>query len=429
MRNKIRPSEEKSNRINDIFNNRKYEEMEDLIVNIAESYLQGVLEKEQEEYLGRGHYSHEEKAETIEETRGRRIYRNGYYPRSIRTIEGNLNLAVPRTRNGEENFRSNILENIAEIAKQKLGEIIMETVVRGLSYRDVEECFKDQKGKPIISRNTVTEIMEEVRTEYEEFCKTDLSMYDIIFLFADGVYEPVRGYTNNQTILCCWGVCSNGDKLLLGITAATSENEASWNTFFDDMKNRGLRQPLLVVSDGNKAIKNAIVKSFPLSKRQRCIAHKIRNIMSKTPLSIQSEVKKELHKIYYSEDRSEAETLSKGFIKKYGDQYPSMVSCFNEDVNACLTHLDFPEQLRRFIRTTNLIERSFVEEKRRTKIIPCHQNERGALNLVFAVLIRASYSWRRVKMDDASLVILRNIKKMINPNDTNFDFISLERAA
>lgn len=298
-----------------------------------------------------------------------------------------------------------------------------------MSYRDVEQCFKDQNGEPIISRSTIAGIKDEVKAEYEDFCRSDLSMHDVVFLFVDGVYESVRGYTNNQTILCCWGICSNGYKPLLGLMAATSENEGSWNHFFEDMKRRGLRQPLLVISDGNKALKNAIVKSFPLSKRQRCIAHKMRDIMNKTPLNIQSEIKKELHKIYYAEDRNEAITGANEFIKKYGDKYPSMVSCFNEDVDACLAHPDFPEQLRRFIRTTNLIERSFVEEKRRTKIIPCYRNERGALNLVFAVLIRASYSWRKVKMDDASLVILRNIKRMIDPNDNNCDFISLESAA
>lgn len=429
MRNKLRPSEERINRINDIFSNQKYEEMEDMIVNIAESYLQGAIEKEQEAYLGRGHYSHSDTAPAIENKEGQRIYRNGYYPRSIRTIEGNLNLSVPRTRNGEENFRSNILENIVEIAKQKLGERIIETVVRGLSYRDVEECFKDQQGKPIIGRSMVAEMMEEVKTEYEEFCKMDLSTHDVVFMFVDGVYESVKGYTKNQTILCCWGICSNGTKLLLGMMAAGSESESSWNVFFEDMKNRGLRQPLLVISDGNKAIKNAIVKSFPSSMRQRCIAHKLRNLMSKLPMDIQPEIKRELHKIYYAEDKEDAKARAKSFIVKYGDKYPTMVSCFNEDVDACLTHLMFPEQLRRFIRTTNLIERSFVEEKRRTKIIPCHQSERGALNLVFAVLIRASYSWRNIKMDDGTVLLLRNIKKIIDPNNNDSNFISIERAA
>jgi len=429
MRNKLRPSEERSNRINDIFMNQRYEELEDMLVNIAESYLQGALEKEQDAYLGRGHYSHSGSETSKEGNDGRRIYRNGYYPRSIRTIEGNLNLSVPRTRNGEENFRSNILENIAEIAKQKLGERILETVVRGLSYRDVEECFKDQQGKPIIGRSMVAEIMEEVKTEYDEFCKQDLSMHDIVFLFVDGVYESVKGYTKNQTILCSWGICSNGTKLLLGMMAAGSESESSWNVFFEDMKNRGLRQPLLVISDGNKAIKNAIVKSFPSSMRQRCIAHKMRNLMSKIPMDIQSEIKRELHKIYYAEDQEIAKTKAKEFIVKYTDKYPTLVSCFNEDIDACLTHLMFPEQLRRFIRTTNLIERSFVEEKRRTKIIPCHQNERGALNLVFAVLIRASFSWRNIKMDADVLVLLRNIKRIIDPNNNDSNFLSLERAA
>ena len=80
---------------------------------------------------------------------------------------------------------------------------------------------------------------------------------------------------------------------------------------------------------------------------------------------------------------------------------------------ACLTHLDFPEGHRRLIRTTNLIERSFVEEKRRTRIIPQHQNEKGAMKLVYGTLIRSAARWQRVTMSDLDLTILKNLKKTI----------------
>ena len=307
--------------------------------------------------------------------------------------------------------------------------MVMETIVRGLSFRDVEECFKDEEGEPLLSRGSMTGIMEEINKEYEEFRRRDLSEIDIVYLFVDGVYESVKKYTKNQTILCCWGVSSNGDKILLGLSAVTSESEISWGDFFEDLLNRGLRQPLLVVSDGNKGIIKAIVKYFPLAYRQRCIAHKMRNIMNKVPIDIQNIIKAEVHNIYYAEDENVAEVRASEFINKYSDKYPEMIRCFTDDLSSCLVQLKFPMTHRRIIRTTNLIERAFVEEKRRTKIIPCHQNEKGMMNLVFGVLIRASRNWNKVKMTETDFTLLRNIRKIILPNDNDMSNISYLVAA
>jgi transposase-like protein len=438
---KIRPSEKKINRNENLLKGKEFGGFDDLVVKIAEGIIQKSLENEVTEQIGRDWYKRssietekqsdrEEEPETEEEQdRSRKVYRNGYYPRRINTIDGRMDLEIPRLRNSEEKYESKILKNLVTLLKEKLQKVVMEAIVRGLSYRDVEECFTDTEGEAIISRSSMTEIMEGINKEFEEFRKSDLSEQDIVYLYFDGVYESVKKYTNNQTILCCWGVSSTGDKLLLGLAGATSESEVSWNDFMESLLDRGLRQPLLVISDGNKGLIKAIAKSFPLAKRQRCIAHKMRNILNKLPQEAQSRIKMEVHSIYYAYDATEAESKSEEFIRKHSNKYPEMIRCFTEDLPACLEHLKFPESHRKFIRTTNLIERAFVEEKRRTKIIPYHQNEKGMMNLVFGVLIRASRKWRKMKISAFDKTILFNIRKIIIPNYQDTSFVSYNGAA
>jgi putative transposase len=212
--------------------------------------------------------------------------------------------------------------------------------------------------------------------------------------------------------------------VLLHMSAAGEENEAAWSLMFNEMLDRGLRQPLLVTSDGHKGL----IKPLNRAKRQRCLAHKMRNLISKVPMDVQKEIKAHAHTIYYANEQSSAETLASMFIERYAEKYPAMI-CFQEDYDACLIQLEFPLGHRRIIRTTNLIERSFVEEKRRTKIIPQHQNEKGAMKLVFGVLLRASQNWQRITMKELDLVMLRNIRKTIVPEIELEEKLSYEWAA
>lgn len=403
MASKLRPSEQMRKDIELIIQSRSEDLLIDFFRKSSEFVLQNSLEEEVTAFLQRDWYRQSE------DSRG---YRNGYYDRKIKSSEGPINIRVPRVRDTEESFESGILRHIRYL-ENKITKLTVEMYVRGLSTRDIEDTFVDDSGKTFLSRSVVSGITEKLNEEYREFCHRDLSSYDIVYLFVDGVYEPIRNYTNNQAILCAWAICSDGRKILLHIEASQSESEDSWLAFFEDMLNRGLRQPLLLISDGHKGLRNAITRVFPHAKRQRCIAHKLRNILNKTPRHIQREVKELIKMVYYAADRDTAELIAGQVIEKYADLYPSMVRCFQEDLDSCLTHLDFPEGHRRLIRTTNLIERSFVEEKRRTKIIPQHQNEKGAMKLVYGTLIRSAERWQRVIMSDLDLTILKNLKKTI----------------
>lgn len=213
------------------------------------------------------------------------------------------------------------------------------------------------------------------------------------------------------------------------MATAGEESEQAWSSFFEEMMNRGMRQPLMVSSDVHKGPIKAITRAFPKARRQLCLAHKMRNLINKVPLNVQKEIKAHAHDVYYACDRESAEVPGAKFIERYADIYPEMVRIFQADPDIYLIRLDFPIGHRRIIRTTNLIERSFAEEKHRSKIIPRHQNEKGAIKLVFGVLIRASYNWRRININELDLAILRKIRKTIVADLENEEKISYEWAA
>jgi len=313
--------------------------------------------------------------------------------------------------------------------EDSLKKLALEGYVRGLSTRDIEETFLDQDGKALLSKSGVSNLTYKLNEEYESFMSQDLSGLDIVYLFIDGVYEAVKKYTNNQALLCAWGITSSGEKILLSIEAVESESEASYTDFIENMLKRGLRYPLLVISDGSKGLHNAIARKLPISRRQRCIAHKLRNIMSKVPKDYHDEILLAVKNIYYADDRATAEVYSSEFVKKYSDKLPATVKCFLDDLDQCLTHLEFPSSQRRFIRTTNLIERSFVEEKRRTKVFPQHQSEKSAVGLVFAVLKRASDKWKKVSMGHIEKEVLLKIRNIICPKNNNNVCLSMESVA
>jgi transposase-like protein len=424
MRRKIRPSEEKSKRINEVIASESGEVFKEFFKAAMEKVYQEVLEQEADDFLGRQWYERDRRQEK-EEFRG---YRNGYTDRRIKTSEGMLKVKRPRIRESKETFKSRILRRL-DVLEERFNKMALEMYVRGLSTRDIEETLKDTNGEALISKSGVSNLSKSLYSEYEAFRNRDLSEFDVVYLFVDGVYESVRRYTNNQAILCAWAILSDGRKVMIDLTAVESESEAAWSQFFGEMLSRGLRQPLVVVSDGAKGATKAIKESFPLSDRQRCIVHKMRNILSKVSLQFQEEIKKSVHAVYYAPDRETGDLLAKEFINKYADKFPAAVKCFTEDLDACLVHLKYPTCHHKFIRTTNLIERAFQEEKRRTKVFPQHQHEKACLGLVFSVLIRASDNWLRVRMSDLELAILKNIRKLMCKNELESDKISFRIAA
>ena len=166
--------------------------------------------------------------------------------------------------------------------------------------------------------------------------------------------------------------------------AGSKEDSETVSAFFQDMRGRGLGDPLLIVSDGAPGIIKAIEICFPKSARQRCLAHRMRNLGAKVPQDVWPDFKERARAAYHAPSRAIARDLADGIRADFEADYPSAVACFQDDFEACIAHLRMPVTHRRAIRTTNLLERLFVEERRRMKIIPNTWGEKPVLKLMFA---------------------------------------------
>ena len=238
-----------------------------------------------------------------------------------------------------------------------------------------------------------------------------LSEHTIVYLFVDGIAERLRPGQRREAVLAAWGIGEDGRKSLLGLMAGSKEDVETVRAFFQDLRARGLGDPLLVVSDGGPGIIRAIEECFPRSARQRCLAHRMRNLAAKVPADPWPEFKARATACYQAPSRTIARQLAAGIRADYGDVLPSALACFEDDFEACIAHLRLPVTHRRFARTTNLLERLFVEERRRLKIIPNGFGEKPVLKLMFGALIRAAERWRGLRFTEFELRQIAAVRK------------------
>jgi transposase-like protein len=371
----------------------------------ARLIIEEALEAEAGEALGRERY---------ERADGTPLgYRNGVRSGRVATAEGMLEYSAPQLGDMASPFVSAIRPHLKG-RTGALEDLAVELYARGLSTRDIERAFTGDDGRRLIGRAAVSQITERLWADYEAFAKRDLSEFDIVYLFVDGIAERLRPGSAREAVIAAWGIGRSGAKVLLGLMAGSKEDAETMRAFFHDLRTRGLGDPLLVASDGAPGIVKAIEECFPRSARQRCLAHRMRNLAAKTPADLWPEFKARVQASYQAPSRAIARDLARGVVADYGAMLPSAVKCFQDDFEACIAHLRMPVAHRRAIRTTNLLERLFGEERRRLKIVPNAFGEKPVLKLMFASLIRAAESWRGLRVNEFELRQLDAVRKELN---------------
>jgi transposase-like protein len=283
---------------------------------------------------------------------------------------------------------------------------------RGLSTRDIEDAFTDATGVCLLSRSAVSEVTETLWEEYEAFQKRDLSGYALEYLFVDAVYESLRQQAGlKEAVLVAWGVLSDGSKVLLHLDLGNKESHDAWLSFFRSMKGRGLVDPVSVTTDGAPGLIRAVGEAFPKSLRIRCWFHKLQNVLSKLPQSAFEEVKAHLRAVRDAPTHEAGQQAAKEVLLKFSGLYPSAMKSFEDDLEASLAHLKLPADHRVNCRTTNLVERGFLEERRRTKTIPRFFDEKSCLKLAFGTLLRAARRWRRITFTDLQAAQLQRLRR------------------
>lgn len=366
---------------------------------IVEEALEGAVR----DILGREYYARRG------EGRG---YRNGYRKGRLATGEGEVSYAIPQVREADATAIAELRERLSG-RTEALEKLAIEMYARGCSTRDIEAIFADEQGRSLLSRTAVSEVTEALWEEYEAFATRDLSEIKPLFLFLDGVAEKLQPGARREAVLAAWCITWEGRKVLVHLAPGSKESTDCAVEFLEDCTRRGLSSPVLVVTDGAAGLIRAVETCFPSSLRQRCLAHKMRNIAAKLPDAARAEVTQAARAAYQAPSPALARVLRDDLVERYQRAYPTAVRCFLEDFEACIAHLACPPAVRKVIRTANLLERLFEEERRRTRTIHSFFGERPVLKLMYASVIRASDSWRGIRIGELELGQLERLRDQL----------------
>jgi len=409
MSQRIAPSEGKAQELQALLQGQTEaqsgEELLSTLVRLStEHVLQEALEHEQAETLGRARY---------ERRAGTRGYRNGYEDGTLKTAEGVLRLKVPQISGRAEPARSQLWSGLANTS-EVLKTLIVEMYAGGMSQRDIEYSLEKALGQFVLSKSTVGELTNSLTQEYEAFRIRDLSGYEVAYLFIDAVYEPLRRWGSKTGVLCVWAICVDGRKVLLSLSTANSESYESVLEVLRDLVKRGLQTPVSITTDGAVGLTQAIDVMWPKSLRIRCWFHKMQNLQQKVPPQEWPEFKALVIDMRDAPSVAEAERRRQELVQRYQLDFPEACRCLLDDAKASLNHLAVPPRHQQYVRTSNLAERAFEEERRRTKVIPHLWDEGSVVKLVFAVLIRVSDRWGKKAFSEFEQQQIRNLRQKLH---------------
>lgn len=359
----------------------------------ARRLIQELLEQEVGEVLGRARY----------ERRGDHGsgYRNGYKQRRLDCAEGRLDIELPQVRGTS---RKPGLWRELKGRTKALERLVVEMYTRGMSTRDIEDTLVELTQAAtgsLLSRSSVSRVTEALWEEYEAFSQRSLAACEVVYLFADAVYEPLRRHMSaSEAILVTWGIQADGSRVLVHMGLGSKESHADWLEHFRDLVRRGLNPPLTVTTDGAPGLIKAVEAIWPESERIRCWFHKMSNILDKVPEQAKDTVKAYLSAVRDAPDHERGVERAGEALAMLDRDYPAAARSLRDDLEASLARLKLPVAHRKSIRTTNALERSFGEERRRSKVVPKFRSEKECLKLVFSVLWRASERWRGVRFSE-----------------------------
>ena len=321
-------------------------------------------------------------------------YRNGHRKRSLLTEFGLLdNIKVPRDREGI--YQSRVIKRYQRRQGQ-VNDMAREMFLDGVSTRKVQDVLK-----PILqaqlSAQSVSRIVRTLDSEVKHFhqrCLRDNYRY----LFFDGITLKVKGAggVRKRFVLCVYGITDNGVRELVSFRQASSESEAQWEAFLRDLYERGLegKQAKLVTTDGCPGLHRALDTVYPYIPRQRCWAHKLRNVASKLRRRNQAECLRQAKKIYMAQTQREAAGLFRNWAKQWRNVELKAVRCLETDIDEMLFFLNCPSLHWSKIRTTNAIERTFREVRRRTRPMSCFQNSSSVDRIIYGVISHLNKTWK-----------------------------------
>jgi putative transposase len=351
----------------------------------VKTLLEGALEEEMAVLLEAARYRR---------TETRQGFRNGFYQRDLVTQYGIVTaLRVPRARKGE------VERSVFSAYQRRQAQVdllLRDFFLAGVSTRRVGEVLEGLLGTPV-SAQTVSRVARSLNREVQAFHEAPVGD-DLQYLFLDGVSMrlKVAAGMKRRMVLCAYGVSLSGERRLLDFRLAESESQASWEAFLSQLYNRGLlgKHLLLIATDGGSGLHAALQTVYPYVPRQRCWAHKLRNLANLLKRSQQEDCLKGAKAIYQAENRTAAIKAYWAWARRWHKEAPKAIACLRKDLQELLTFFTCPQEHRRKVRTTNVIERSFREVRRRTSPMTCFNDDKSCERIIYSVFSHLNRSWK-----------------------------------
>ena len=350
--------------------------------------IETALEVEMQDLIG---------ARRDERTTKRGAYRNGYYSRGLLTGMGFISpIMVPRARGKRLRFKA--FKRYARRSSD-VDRALLEIFLAGVSTRRVQEAVAPLLGPSAASAGAISRLTKVLDPEVRRFHERALpDTYE--YLLLDGVYLKAKSplQSRRRCILVAYGIKANGLKELIDFQlVAKGESQNAWERFLSQLRYRGLegRNLKLITVDGNKGLWNALDIVWPFVKRQRCWAHKLRNVANYLPKKLQKACMGQARDIYAAEGRAAALRAFRVWARTWRPICREAVLCLEQDFGDMLAFFDVPKPLWKRVRTTNAIERIFREVRRRTRPMSCFQNTDSVQRIIFAIFYRMNSMWKR----------------------------------
>lgn len=333
-------------------------------------------------------------ARRYERTPVRSGHRNGHRERSLLTSVGVIGLDVPRDRAG--GYYPDCFERYKRVSGV-VDEGIKAMFLRGVSTRKVGNVLDCLCGEAV-SASYVSQVTKALDREVKAFENRALED-DFAFLFLDGLDVKIRLElkVKRYRILVAYGIGEDGSRSLISFRVARHEGTGSWRSFLENLKVRGLAgyNLKLIIMDGCPGLWSAIDEVYPLVPHELCWVHKLRNIAKYCPKKYRESCTSEAAGIMYAQTSGRAAKLFRQWKARWIHLIPKAVECLEKDFDKLIPFFEFPQEFHKVIRTTNVIERSFGEVRRRLKVMGYFQNTKSCKRIVLSQFLYFNQKWER----------------------------------
>ena len=349
---------------------------------MLESILNQVLQAQAKEQIGAGPYERRE---------DRQDFRNGFYPRTLQTRVGTLNLQVPRLRNGK--FSTEMFIRFQR-SEQALMLSLMEMVIQGVSTRKVTEVTQELCGAEF-SKSTVSALCKRLDPLVTAWNARSLRDTRYPFVLLDALVIKIREEVcvRPRGVMIATGITQQGQREVLGFHIDNSESEASWSEFLGKLKQRGLSGVDLMVSDNHGGLVKSIRTHFQGVLWQRCQTHFLRNLLDATPKSVMQELHGHLTVMLHASDIEMGRRLEQQILIDFAKKAPKAMAILESGFEDAMAVMVLPEAYRQRLRTTNSVERLNEEIRRRERVIRIFPNWESAERLLGALFMEHSDKW------------------------------------